>query len=430
VPILPEHVWSKISGKAAGSSFQNSPPIVGTGPYQVVENKKSSYVHLVANQHYWGGTPKVHDLYIMTYTNPDTMTQDLKLGNIDGAVNIPFAQFKSLQSTPGIQTNQGTAWQFTELGFNCYDSPDSKGNPVLLDPKFRQALEWAVDRQKVVDTAFYGYAKVGSTLIVPYSDYHWEPAADQLYGYDAAKANKLLDAAGYKDVNDDGLRETKQGKPLSLRLMVTTDSPENQVTAKFVVQWFKDDGVKAVLSVVDPGVLINAQYAYTGNTYTPDYDMYIWYWTQDVDPAFMVSIYTPAQIEGWNDCLWTDPQYTKLSDEQAKTIDDAKRIPLVQQAQQIFYEASPYIIFSYPAQLEAWNSDKWTGWTKAPAGDGAAIYNYNNIDTYKNLASNTGAAASGTPASLWIAIAAVAVAVVVVLIVVMRRRGRAQTVEA
>ena len=35
--------------------------------------------------------------------------------------------------------------------------------------------------------------------------------------------------------------------------------------------------------------------------------MFIWYWTQDVDPQFMLSIYTPQQIEGWNDCLWTDP---------------------------------------------------------------------------------------------------------------------------
>jgi len=158
--------------------------------------------------------------------------------------------------------------------------------------------------------------------------------------------------------------------------------------------------------------------------------MYIWYWTQDVDPAFMVSIYTPAQIEGWNDCLWTDPSYTKLSSQQAQTIDEAKRIPIVQQAEQIFYQASPYIIFSYPAQLEAWNSAKWTGWTKAPAGDGAAIYNYNNIDTYKNLTANAGATSSGTPVTLWIALAVIAVIVVIGAVVLLRRRGRGQAVEA
>jgi peptide/nickel transport system substrate-binding protein len=429
VPILPEHIWSKVTGKQATTSFQNNPPIIGTGPYQVVQNVKGSYVHLVANPNYWGGAPKVHDLYIMTYTNPDTMTADLKLGVIDAAVNVPFAQFKALSNTPGITTNQGTSWQFTELGFNCYNSPNSKGNPVLLDPKFRQALEYAVDRQKIVQTAFYGYATPGSSLIVPYSPYHWQPPANEMYTFDPAKANAMLDAAGYKK-GSDGYRMTKQGKPLSLRLMVTTDSPENQVTGKLVVQWFKDVGIKTVLSVVDAGVLINAQYAYTGNTYTPDYDMFIWYWTQDVDPAFMISIYTPAQIGGWSDCLWTDPAYTKLSNEQATTIDEAQRIPLVQQAQQIFYKASPYIIFTYPAQLEAWNSNKWTGWTKAPTGGGSAIYNYNNIDTYKNLAANVSATKSGGAKGVLIVAIVAAVVIVVLLVVLLTRRGRSKAVEA
>ena len=58
---------------------------------------------------------------------------------------------------------------------NCYDSPNSMGNPVLLDQQFRTAVNWAVDRQKVVDVAYEGYATLGSTLIVPYSTYHWEP---------------------------------------------------------------------------------------------------------------------------------------------------------------------------------------------------------------------------------------------------------------
>ena len=44
---------------------------------------------------------------------------------------------------------------------NCYDTPDSLGNPVLLDQQFRQAVNWAVDREKVVAVAMNGYATVG-----------------------------------------------------------------------------------------------------------------------------------------------------------------------------------------------------------------------------------------------------------------------------
>jgi ABC-type transport system substrate-binding protein len=147
-------------------------------------------------------------------------------------------------------------------------------------------------------------------------------------------------------------------------------------------------GIKLDYQVIDSGALINYQYEYTGNTYTPDWDMFIWYWVQDVDPNFIVDIYTPQQIEGWNDCLWTDPAYTRLNAQQATTIDETKRIPIVQQMQQIFYQGAAYAILAYPYQLEAYNTGKWQGWVhvpgEAPGGQqGAVIYNYNNIDTYR-----------------------------------------------
>ena len=388
VPILPEHIWSKVSGKAATTSYQNKPPIVGNGPFQVVEWKKGKFVRLEANPDYWGGRPKVDEVIFELYTNPDTMAQDLKLGTIDGAIDIPPAQFKPLGGEAGITTSQSTSWNFVELAMNCYDSPDSKGNPVLKDQQFRQAVNWAVDRQKVVDVAYQGYATLGSSLIVPYSKYHWEPAAGQAFTYDPEKAKQILEAAGYKDVNGDGFRETRDGKKLSLRFYATTDATQNQTAGKLIVGWLKDVGIKLDFQVIDAGTLINYQYAYTGDTYTPDWDLFIWYWVQDVDPNFIVDIYTPQQIEGWNDCLWTDPEYTTLNAQQARTIDEAERIPIIQRMQEIFYEGGAYAILDYPYQLEAFNTGDWQGWVHvpgdAPGGqEGAVLYSYNNIDTYR-----------------------------------------------
>ncbi len=388
VPILPEHIWSKVTGKEATTSYQNKPPIVGDGPFQVVEWKKGKFVRLAANPTYWGGKPKVDEVILELYTNPDTMAQDLKLGTLDGAVDIPPAQFKPLNGQDGITTSQSTSWNFIELAMNSYDSPNSKGNPVLKDQQFRTAVNWAVDRQKVVDVAYQQYATLGSSLVVPYSKYHWEPPAGEAFTYDPAKANQILDAAGYKDVNGDGFRETKDGKKLMLRFYATTDSTQNQTAGKLIVGWLKDVGIKLDYQVIDAGALINYQYEYTGNTYTPDWDMFIWYWVEDVDPNFIMDIYTPQQIEGWNDCLWTDPEYTKLNAQQATTIDEAKRIPIVQQMQQIFYQGAAYAILAYPYQLEAYNTDKWQGWVHVPGAapggqQGAVIYNYNNIDTYR-----------------------------------------------
>ena len=88
VPILPEHIWSKIPAKDVGKKYQNNPPYVGSGPFKCVEWKKNNYVHLVANPTWWGPKPKIDEIYFTYYTNGDTMLQDIKAGTIDGACNL------------------------------------------------------------------------------------------------------------------------------------------------------------------------------------------------------------------------------------------------------------------------------------------------------------------------------------------------------
>jgi peptide/nickel transport system substrate-binding protein len=438
VPILPEHIWSTIDGKDAAGNYQNDPPIVGSGPFQTVEWVRGKYLRLEANEDYWGGAPKIDELIFQVYTNPDTMVADLELGTIDGAIDVPVARFAGLQDTPGIEANEATSWSFIELAMNCYDSPDSKGNPVLLDPQFRQAVNWAVDREKVAEVAFQGYATVGSTILPPYLQYHWEPPAEAAFGYDPEKANALLDAAGYEDVDGDGYRETKDGEELVLRFNATTDSTMNQTAGKLIVGWMKDIGIKLDYEVVDAGTLINYQYEYTGDTYTPNWDMFIWYWTQDVDPNFIVDIYTPAQIEGWNDCLWTDEEYTALNEQQKRTIDPAARIPLIKRMQEIFYDGAAYAVLVYPYLLEAYDTEEWEGWVHFPGeaiGDqqGAVLYSFNNVDTYRFVQPKVAAedaSTGGTDTVLIAVIVILAIAVAVAAWLLVRRRGGGREEEA
>ena len=217
VPILPRHIWSKVSPKDAETSFRNGPPTVGSGPFQVVENKHNDFCRLVSNPDYWGGAPQIDKLYFESYQNADTMVQDLRSGALDAAQGVPAPQFKGLGSET-ITTNAAVSWAFEQLTFNCLDDPHSGGNKVLLDPAFRQALQWAVDREKNAAIAYGGYMSPGTTLLPPYSPYAWQPPASEAYAYNPAKTREMLDAAGYEDVDGDGFRETTQGKPLTLRL--------------------------------------------------------------------------------------------------------------------------------------------------------------------------------------------------------------------
>jgi peptide/nickel transport system substrate-binding protein len=429
VAILPQHIWSKISGKAASTSYANNPPIVGSGPFQTVQWKRGQYIELKANKTYWKGAPHIDELFFEIYTNANSMVADLKAGALDGAVDVPMAQFAALKNVPGLTGITATSWRFTELGFNCYDSPNSMGNPVLLDQRFRQALQYAINRPDIVSTAFNGYAQIGSTTIVPYSRFHYQPPANMLYTYDPAKANAMLDAAGYK-MGPSGIRLDKHGKPINLRLLVTNDYPPNMTTARLVAGWLKQVGIGTKLTVVDAGGMLAAQYNYKGNTFAPNYDMFIWYWTGDPDPYFNVTVPTTGQIQGWNDTCWTNPLYDKLAVQQAQTLDFATRKSIIDKMQQIIFAGSPYLVFAYPYQLEVYNTAKWAGYVNAPSGfagyTGSALYPYTNIDTYVNVhlkpASSTGNSTNWGLIAGGVGAAAV---IVVVIIVLMRRRPRA-----
>jgi peptide/nickel transport system substrate-binding protein len=433
VPILPEHVWSKISPKAAGQSYQNTPPWVGSGPFKCVEWKKNSYVRLVANPSWWGPKPKIDEIFFTYYTNGDTMLQDIKAGNIDGACNLIPTQVKQLENEPGITARTVIANGFDELAFNCYEGP-SKGHPALRDMKFRQALNYAVDLQKVVDLVFQGSTVPGTTIITPNyykdPDWHWEPPADSKFTYDPEKAKAVLDEAGYTDSDADGKREYK-GEPIELRLVARSESTEEQQMAKLIAGWFNDIGIKVNLEVMDSSTLTSTILAEEDGVLTPDYDMFIWGWYLDFDPGSMLSYFTKAQIGNWSDCFWTDAEYEQLYKQQGEELDPVKRKEYIDRMQQILYEQSPYIVTDYRPDFEAFNTDKWQGYIAIPDPNGNALvppYGNGGYANFLTIEPKTAVAAeeSGGSSTTWIVVAiAVAAVVVIVAVVLMRRRSRA-----
>jgi peptide/nickel transport system substrate-binding protein len=435
MPILPEHIWSKVPPKEVESKFKNAPPIIGSGPFQTVEWKKGEYVRLEANKNYWRGAPKVDEVIFQTYQNQDTMAQDLKTGAIQTGWNIPSAQFSAIDNEPDLESIRAVTIGFDELGMNCADKkiyPKSTGHPVLQDPAFRSALQWAVDKEKIVAIGYNGNAAPADTIVTRdlYSaeaDYHLTPPSP--YTFDLDKARQALDAAGYPDGDGDGIREYK-GKPIKLRLYARSESPESQNCGKLITGWFQEIGLDIDYQVIDDGALGDKQYNYDGDQYAPDFDMFIWGWGGDVDPNFILSIMTTNSIENWSDCVWSNAEYDKLFLQQQSTIDVQERIAIVKQMQQIVYDESPYIPLVYPLDLEAANKGKWTGWVRANQDRGAWWYN-TQPDTYVavhpgSTAPTESSGGSNTGVIIGSVIAAIFVIIIVVLLL-RRRSGRAET---
>ena len=442
VPIVPQHIWSKISPDAAANSFENPAPIVGSGPFQVVERKKGQYVRLVANKSYWRGAPKIDEIIFQTYQNSDTMVQDLKSGAIQGAWGLVDAQYRQVTSDPQLWGLDYVTKGFDELAFNSYTGP-SLGDPACADPAFRRALNWAVDKNRILQLAYSGHGRVATSLCQssywqPPLDYHWPPPAGVAYGFDLTKAKQLLDAAGYKDVNGDGFREEKNGKPMKLRLWARTESVTSQNSGKLIAGWFRQVGVNVSLQAMDDGVINDGIANKVNGVYKPDFDMFLWGWGGDPDPDFILSVFTSDQVGGgWSDCAWRNKQYDALVAAQKVELDAQKRKQLVWQAQQVFYNDSPYIILVYPNDLQGVNDSQhakgnWAGWVPSPGTKGGVFYTADNIDSYiyvhKVTATTTTTSSSSSSAIIAIVVAALVVIAIVVWFLM--RRGRRQTEEA
>ena len=433
--VVPEHIWSKVPLKALASSYRNDPPIIGTGPFQTTKVEKGKFVIMEANKSYWRGAPKIDEIIFNTYANSDSMAADLRAGALDVAWDIPTAQFQTL-GRPPLKSISYVTKGFDELGFNCYDKPSSLGNPVLRDVKFREALNYAVDKQKIVDVAYMDHAAAATSIVqsgyYPASlDWHWEPPVNEKYTFDLNKAKAALDAAGYK-VGPNGIRLDKQGKPIELRLWSRSESETSQRVGRLLTAWFRAIGLKIDYQAMDDGAMSDKMYnTNKAGQFAPDYDMFLWGWGGDVDPDFILSIFQTSQINNWSDCAWSNPEYDQLYLQQQTTIDPQARKAVIYRMEQIVYHESPYIVLVYPQDIESYNVGKWSGWVQSPEGKGGVIYTADNIDTYLFVHPKTAAVAGGGGGSNTGLIAGIVIAVVVVIgiVVWLMRRGRGGPVE-
>ena len=158
VYIIPEHIWGKVKVPTLERSYANKVPIIGSGPFQVTYYKRGDYTKLVRNPGYWGndvpgwGRPEVEAIIFQAYTNPDPMAQDLRTGAVDAAQGVPSAQFPGLQGDSGVKAIDYNYFNWDYVDFNCYEGAPSGGNPVLRDPAFRVALDYAIDRERIRGT--------------------------------------------------------------------------------------------------------------------------------------------------------------------------------------------------------------------------------------------------------------------------------------
>jgi peptide/nickel transport system substrate-binding protein len=379
VPILPKHIWSKysmdeIANAAEATPFLNEPTVVGTGPYQAVEWKPGEFIRFARNPNYWGTQGAVDEIILNKFASTDTMVQALKTGEIDYARGILADQFNALKTEPNVAVVEGVANGYTELSFNTGGNKAGYGGSTsaLADVAFRDALGYAIDTQKLVDSTLGGYGTPGSTIIPPFHT-RWHVPPTNPRRFDIEEAKRRLDAAGYK-LNADGKRLDKDNKVINLRLTWPDSESENGTNAQFLVEWFGQLGITVTAAVTEEGKLIDDV---TGPPNGPaNYDIYMWGWVGDPDPNSLLNFFRSEEIGGSSDSYYNNPKYDELFLKQRAEKDEATRKGILAEMQNLVYDEAPYHILYYDAELHAYRTDKFGGWTNQPPEGGTPLFGY------------------------------------------------------
>ena len=339
VPIVPEHVWGKVSDV---KSFKNTEtlPAVSSGPFVLTGYQEGQSTTLKANDNFWRGRPKVDTLQFVKYENSDAAVQGLRKGDVDVVAGLTPAQYGAIKNESGITANEGRNRRFAEITMNpgnpkADGTAFGNGNPVLKDPAVRKALDYAVDRKTIIDKVKQGFALPATQLIPPvYPDWTYQPAAGQQRDFDPAKANALLDAAGYAK-GGDGIRLDKGGKPINLRLLGTSDNSQQQQQSEFLKEWFKAVGIGLTPEFKSSNQSNDDQNA--GN-----FDLAFTGWSVGPDPDSMLAQQT-CKVVGTelSDSNFCNAEYDSLYAQQLAELNRDKRKQLVQQMQSILYDNVP-----------------------------------------------------------------------------------------
>ncbi len=307
-----------------------TPPLVGTGPYQASSGRPASSSASSAirttGEHRASPTRSTHHLQDRRHHGPGPQGGRARLRPRPQLRPVQPARRPTRTSRPSRAVpTAGRSSPSTVRASNGKTIPD--GGPstkALLDPKFRDALGYAVDHQALVDRVLGGYGDVGTTIVPPVlTQWHVEPTTPRTFDIEMAK-QKLTDA-GYP-LDATGNRLDKEGKPINLRLFMP-DSDENYPKAAQFIR----SGTAARDQGHDPGVSSAAPDRdhlppEAGEKYKADYDIELWGWAVASTRTACSRSSAATRSARSSDSQYCEPAYDELYAEQLKaTSNDARK---------------------------------------------------------------------------------------------------------
>ncbi len=340
--ILPKHLLQKYA--SLNNLAYNSLP-VGIGPFKYKEWRRGDSITLVANDRYFRGRPKLDEIVYRTVQDRNTVLQLLRTHDIDLWVPISPHYFPTVKAIRGMATLSLPSYTFDHLDFNLK-------NPVLRDPAVRQALQAALDRKTIIDKVQNGLYLLSETPVSPASFFHLDLP---LVPYSIAKANALLDAAGWQR-GSDGIR-AKHGRRLALEFATSTGSADTDTEIELIRASWKQLGVAFTVKHYQAQQFF-APAGSGGVMYGGKFDVVLFGWGSspiaDLSNLYACYRFPP---NGQNDMRWCDQAATAAMDRAKYTYDPQARRRDIDFVQRQLALAVPTVVIDIRRELFGFNDD-------------------------------------------------------------------------
>ena len=314
-------------------------------------------VQYKANEHYWNGAPKLDEVIVKVVPS-SSISKALEAGDYDLTLALGSANYAEIKDLKNIDILAVPELYYSYLGFKLgkwnsetLEVNTDMENSKVGDVKLRQAMAYALNVEEVTEVFYEGLRERANAIIPPvFSSFH--DASLEGYTYDKEKAIALLDEAGYKDVNGDGLRENKNGEKLQIKLATMSGDDIAEQIAAFWLQNWNDVGLDVALT---DGRTIEFNSFYDRvEADDPEIDIFMGAWGVGSNPS-PSGIY--AHNAAFNFSRYTSPtlQETIANIDSEKSFDAEYRAQQFAAFEKEIFEEAPVIPMMYRLELTAVN---------------------------------------------------------------------------
>ncbi len=378
--IMPPHIWGEFDD-VGFAEFDSFPPI-GTGPYVVTDYQPGSSIVFDAREDYYRGDLPVDRIVYQIYGNSDAAVNAYLAGDIDlinTNTNIPVQYYDVLSKAPNTTVEEAPPGDAYWLSFNMFNLDDSAiRHPAVNDPAVREAIDYAIDKQHIVDVALFGHGVTCPT--------NWacgpRNAADLnpdlvVTPFDLDKANSILNDAGYVDSDNDGVRETSDGVPLDFRLYFEVENAAAAIMATTVSEWLAEIGISVQVEGLEQGTLLKLVLG------DRDFDMAIFFWSPDLEPTAWMSFQfacwsAEAGISGLNDSGYCNEDLDTLIYDSWYESDPKIAKEKIFKAQALVNQERPIIFLAGQNILQIYNNEKF-GFPEYTCEVGLGTWNFPSV---------------------------------------------------